>query len=107
METLSSMDISSFIMAFERFEARWGFCEYLKSDAGSNFLGARNLEERQDYDRLLTKVQQEWIGPLRVWEVNPPKALHFGGVWERAIGSVRKVIDTVLLGLNSKLLNNE
>lgn len=39
--------------------------------------------------------------------MNPPKASHFGGIWERAIGSVRKVIDSVLLGLNSKLLNIE
>ena len=51
LETLSAMDVSSFIMAFDRFEARWGFCKYLKSDAGSNFMGARNLEEKHEYDR--------------------------------------------------------
>ena len=107
LETLASMDVSSFMMAFDRFEAKWGLCEYLKSDAGSNFMGARNLEEKSDADQLFSRVQKEWEKPNKIWEVNPPKASHFGGVWERAIGSVRKVIDAVLLGLNSKLLTSE
>ena len=50
------MDVSSFIMAFNSFEAKWGICEYLKSDAGSNFMGARNLEEKQEFDRLMNEI---------------------------------------------------
>ena len=107
METLASMDVSSFLMAFERFECKWGKCEYLKSDAGSNFMGARNLEEKRQAETLLTEARRSLTNEERIWGVNPPKASHFGGVWERIIGSVRKVIDASLLGLYTKLLNKE
>jgi hypothetical protein len=30
------------------------------------------------------------------WEINPPSASHFGGVWERLIRSVRKVLYSVM-----------
>jgi hypothetical protein len=30
------------------------------------------------------------------WEFNPPSASHFGGVWERLIRSVRKVLYSVM-----------
>ena len=42
LETLDSMDTASFKMAFNRFQAIRGDCAYLRSDAGSNFMGARN-----------------------------------------------------------------
>ena len=56
-----------------------------------------------------TEWAQEWMrqGTRNVWQVNPPKASHFGGVWERAIGSVRKVIDATLLNLRRRLLSKE
>ena len=47
METLESMDAASFRMAFQRFQALRGDCVYLRSDAGSNFMGARNEEQKQ------------------------------------------------------------
>ena len=46
-------------------------------------------------------------GKGRVWEVNPPKASHFGGVLERGIGSIRNVIDATLVPLQNRLLNKE
>ena len=70
----------------------------------SNFVGARNAEE-QVIDEMIGQVDTEWAqewmrqGTRKVWVVNPPKSSHFGGVWERAIGSVRKVIDATLLNL--------
>ena len=115
LETLLSMDAPSFIMAFSRFEAIRGECLYLKCDAGSNFMGARNMEEqeRQERDEMIEQIDSEWAkewmreGKGKLWEVNPPKASHFGGVWERAIGSIRKVMDAMLLNLNNRLLSKE
>ena len=47
LEILDSMDTPSFKLAFNRFQAIRGDCVYLRSDAGSNFMGARN-EQLQD-----------------------------------------------------------
>ena len=91
LETLWSMDVASFIMAFTRFEAIRGECLYLKCDAGSNFMGARKEEERRTIDGMIGEVGEKWAkdwvkqGKGRVWEVDPPKASHFVGVWKRAI----------------------
>ena len=75
-------------------------------------MGARNAEEKV-IEEMVEQVDAEWAeqrmsqGKGKIWEVNPPKASHFGGVWERAIGSIRKVIDATLLNLKSRLLNKE
>ena len=45
---LDAMDTSSFRLAFERFQAVRGECVYLKSDQGTNFMGARNEEETEE-----------------------------------------------------------
>ena len=31
------------------------------------------------------------------WKFNPPHASHFGGVWERQRGTIRRVLDAMLL----------
>lgn len=46
LETLWLMDASSFIMAFNMFEDIRGEYLYLKCDTGTNFVGARHIEER-------------------------------------------------------------
>ena len=42
-------------------------------------------------------VQEDWQKQGRTWDVNPPLASHFGGVWERAIGQVRQILEAYLL----------
>ena len=107
LETLDHMDVASFKMAFTRFQNFRGSCKYLRSDAGSNFMGARNLEERHAANQLLMEARMDPVLSDLIWEINPPLASHFGGVWERAIRSVRKVIDAVLMDLHVKLLTEE
>ena len=41
------------------------------------------------------------------WELNPPKASHFGGIWERKIGSIRRILDASLLELGSRKLSRD
>ena len=57
LETLDSMDTSSFKLAFHRFQSLRGECAYLRSDAGSNFVGARNEEMSRDSQQLDKDVQ--------------------------------------------------
>ena len=92
IEIAASMDTDSFLNALRRFIARRGQVTQLRCDNGTNFVGAeRELREalteiKNDtiYHELL-KNQIEWV-------FNPPAASHFGGIWERQIQTVRKVL---------------
>ncbi|KAK3736788.1 hypothetical protein QZH41_011735, partial [Actinostola sp. cb2023] len=41
------------------------------------------------------------------WKFNPPHASHFGGVWERQIGTIRKVLDAMFAELGRSRLTHE
>ena len=101
MEILTSLDTSTFMLAYRRFVALRGNCVLLRSDHGTNFIGARG-----QYDNEMNKTNL--INNLEAkgckWEMIPPKASHMGGVWERKIGSFKKVLNASLLLLKSRLL---
>lgn len=100
------MDTASFKMAFSRFQSIRGECAYLRSDAGSNFMGAKN--EQSDIDiEVIEQTKSLWEQQGKTWEVNPPLASHFGGVWERAIGQVRQILEGYLLPKEERLLTRE
>ena len=110
LEILDSMDTPSFKLAFNRFQALRGDCVYLRSDAGSNFMGARNETTQEEPivpDNVLIEVRTNWELEGKQWDVNPPLASHFGGVWERAIGQVRQIINGYLLPKQDRLLTHE
>jgi len=73
MEILDTMSTPSFKMAFERFQATRGECNYLRSDNGSNFMGARN-ETVQITKDTITQTKNMWEQQGKTWEVNPPLA---------------------------------
>lgn len=98
LETLNSMEADSFISALRRFICRRGKVRELRSDQGTNFIGAKNelaaalqtLDQARIKNFLRTK-DCDWID----FNMNVPTASHMGGIWERMIKSVR----SVLLGL--------
>lgn len=101
------MSSSSFINALRRFVSLRGPVKEMRSDRGTNFLGA--LDSIQA-DAVYTKK-----GPIRdylrnnriTWTFNPPHASHRGGSWERMIGISRKILDAMLLNPNAKQLSHE
>ena len=110
LEILESMDTASFLLAFNRFQAIRGDCAYLRSDAGSNFIGARNEEfdpSEKVPDKVINDVRNDWTKQGKIWDINPPQASHMGGVWERAIGQIRQIIQAYLLPINQRLLSRE
>ena len=92
IEVASSLESSSFIQALRRFIARRGSVREIRSDNGSNFVGARKellqaLDE-MDHEEIRAKLRKEAID----WLFNPPSGSHMGGVWERQIKSIRKIL---------------
>ena len=81
LEILDSMDTASFTIAFKRFQTiRLDFV-YLRSDAGSMFIGAKNKkaqEETNTPDNVISEVRSKWKSQGKKWQINPPIASHFG-----------------------------
>ena len=103
IETAVSMDSSSFINALRRFISLRGNIRSLRSDQGSNFIGAQNelkraLEEmnHDDVRRFLLSQQCDYI-------LNAPAASHMGGVWERMIRSIRSILTGLLQRAGTQL----
>ncbi|KAG1653031.1 Pro-Pol polyprotein [Nymphon striatum] len=89
IEVLHSLDASSFINAFQRFVARRGMTRLVRSDNGTNFKGAKN-ELIENY-MLKNEIQIQW-------KFNTPLAPHHGGVWERQIRSIKKILTVIANG---------
>ncbi len=93
IEVLESMTTSSMINALRRFFAFRGPAKVLRSDQGTNFIGAANelklIAEDSDVKQLLHTKRCNWL-------FNPPKASHMGGAWERMIGTTRNILDSIL-----------
>lgn len=104
IELASDLTTDSFINAVTRFVARRGPPRVIYSDNGSNFRGAET-----DVMHALKTWDQERIGRELLrrdiqWYFNPPAASHQGGVWERLIRSVRKILHAMI---GEHLVNEE
>lgn len=96
IEMATSLETDSFIHALRRFIARRGQVKEMRSDNGTNFVGA---------DRELRKAIKEWntsqienslLQRDIKWIFNPPSGSHHGGVWERIIRSIRRIMVATL-----------
>uniref|UniRef100_G3NZ93 DUF5641 domain-containing protein n=1 Tax=Gasterosteus aculeatus TaxID=69293 RepID=G3NZ93_GASAC len=97
-----SLDTSSFVNALRRFLAVRGPVKHIRSDRGTNFVGAcRELKIPSNIDN--TTVKTYLLGQGCSWTFNPPHASHFGGSWERMIGLARRILDAMFLQLKDKL----
>ncbi|XP_076810887.1 uncharacterized protein LOC143453439 [Clavelina lepadiformis] len=96
IEIAFSLETSSFISAYRRFINRWGSStKKMFSDNGSNFVGAER-ELHQGIQRWNKKQIHEFFCQKSIdWHFNPPLASHQGGVWERMIRTVRKILRSI------------
>jgi len=104
IEVAHSMETDSFINALQRFICRRGQPKEIRSDNGTNFVGGeRELREavaEWNKSKMYEFMRQKEIN----WKFNPPAASHMGGVWERQIRTIRKILSTLM---NSQPLNDE
>jgi len=96
LEVACSLSTDSCISAIRRFLCRRGQVQHLRSDNGTNLVGA----ERELREALRTldqrKIHQTLMKERVQWSFNPPTASHHGGFWERLIRMARHVLCSVL-----------
>ncbi|XP_038071931.1 uncharacterized protein LOC119740639 [Patiria miniata] len=107
IEVIESMDTSSFVNALRRFLALRGPAKLLRSDCGTNFIGACNELGIDSVGRQKDPIEHFLAGKGCVWQFNPPHASHMGGSWERMIGIARRILDAMLLQLGQGKLTHE
>lgn len=91
-EVADDLSTDSCINAIRRFIARRGKVASIRSDNGTNLVGA-NRELRRAFDELChSQVQSTCAQSGIKWFFNPPSGSHFGGSWERIIRSARRVL---------------
>ena len=101
IETADTLETDSFINALRRFIARRRPVREIRSDRGTNIVGAeRELKKALDeldhsaiQRSLCRDFNADWIIQ---WKQNPPAASHMGGVWERQIRSVRSTLSALM-----------
>ncbi|XP_022182788.1 uncharacterized protein LOC111042467 [Myzus persicae] len=105
LELVGDLSTNAFLAALRRFWSRRGPSKAIYSDNGTNFVGAnRQLQELRDlflsdqHNQRLQEVVNE-VGVQ--WKFIPPRAPHFGGLWEAAVKSVkghlRKILGNAML----------
>jgi len=95
LETSTPLETDAFINSLRHFICRRGPIRQLRSDQGTNFVGAKHelkaaLAEL-DHERIRAELLQEncdWF----TFAMNIPSSSHMGGVWERQIRIVRSVL---------------
>ena len=96
IEVASSLDTDSFIHALRRFIARRGQPKEIRSDNGGNFVkGEKELRETID-EWNQSQIHEHLLQQNVQWLFNPPAGSHHGGVWERCIRTVRKVMKALV-----------
>ena len=96
IEMAVSLDTDAFVNALRRFIARRGQVKSMRSDNGTNFVGAeRELREAirgWNQSKISSFLLQRSID----WTFNTPAASHHGGSWERLIRSIRRILAGLL-----------
>ena len=93
IEVVHNLTADSFLQALQRLTARRGKVEVLRSDNGRNFVRAeKEIQANLRAWSNTTRVNKRLADLEIKWIFNPPYASSHGGVWERQIRSVRRVL---------------
>lgn len=92
LEMLDDLSTDSFINSLRAFMAIRGAVRQIRCDQGTNFVGARN-----EFVEAFKEMDQAKLGRLDCkFLMNTPASSHMGGVWERQIHTIRRVLTSIL-----------
>ena len=96
LEVCEDLSTRCFLAALSRFTDRRGCPSQIYSDNGTNFQGTAN--KLTEFHQLLQcpdfKRQSSHLTSKRriVWKFSPPRASHYGGLWESSIKSMKLLL---------------
>ena len=96
LEVVGKMDTDSFLNCFRRFQARRGTPEKIFCDNGTNFVGAKTELVRAMKQLDASRLEATFLREEIEWHFNPPHAPHMGGIWERMVGVVKRILPALL-----------
>ena len=92
LEMAVSLGTDVFINVLQRFIAHRGLPRVIRSDNGTNFVGAKAELMKCLSEWNQAKISEYLLQREIRWVFNPPGASHMGGVWERQIRTVRSIL---------------
>lgn len=98
LEVVSSLTTPAFLATLERFISRRGAPRTIHSDHGTNFLGAsRILKDLFKFQKTIeSKITDSLASRGIDWRFIPPRAPHFGGLWEAGVKSVKRLLSSTI-----------
>ena len=104
VESMTSLDTTAMVNALRRFFSIRGVCRYLHSDCGSNLVACCNeIGATKIYSCIRSEAEKHEC----LWNFNPPGASHMMGSAERAVGSLRRIVDASLLLLGNRAITRD
>ncbi|XP_073986275.1 uncharacterized protein [Rhodnius prolixus] len=100
LELVTDLTTQAFLDALNRFVARRGVPSHIWSDNSTNFVGAKRrlkevstlLNDAKSQEAILREASRRGIE----WHFIPPRAPHFGGLWEAAVKSTKRLLKVSL-----------
>ena len=96
IEMSVSLNTDAFINTLRRFIARRGQVKVIRSDNGTNFVGAERELRRAISQWNSAQISSFLLQKDIDWRFNVPGASHHGGSWERLIRSTRRVLSGIV-----------
>ncbi len=98
LELSSDLSTEEFLAALRRFCARRGTPLSIRSDNGSNFVGA--YHDMQDIQSLLSRSANgisSFCGKASIaWKFIPPRTPHMGGLWEATVKLMKTLLHKIV-----------
>nr|XP_049702276.1 uncharacterized protein LOC126055742 [Helicoverpa armigera] len=99
LELVTDLTSTAFLAALRRMTARRGAPRYMYSDCGTNFVGADRILQ-QEHEQVQQTFDNNFMGILAdmniEWHFNAPSWPSAGGLWERAVRSLKHHLRRVI-----------
>nr|XP_024656059.1 uncharacterized protein LOC112431629 [Maylandia zebra] len=104
LEVAHSLDTGSCINAIRRFICRRGQVKEIRSDNGTNFVSSNRELKQAMLELNQSKIQKGLAQDGIKWTFNPPYGAHHGGVWERLVQEIKRILYSIT---NQQVLDDE